>query len=166
MSEKKFVFRNIEDSPFYTVDKCAGGSGRIRNITLLGDEAMMPVPEGQRHLDDSDSFDYVHLTELPVGAWIGEHPHEGNEQFYLIVEGEGEVTLCGETFPVKPWSIAMIKSGGSHGIRNTGNVPLKYLCVQTQLSLQATQAYVGEKLEEFEARKKAMLGLEGDTFAN
>ncbi len=166
MSEKKYVFRNLEESPFYTVEKCAGGTGRINNVTILGDEAMMPVPEGCRHLDDSESFDYVHITELPVGAEIGEHPHEGNEQFYLIVEGTGEVMLCGEVFPVKPWSIAMIKSGGSHGIRNTGDVPLKYVCVQTQLSLRASQKYVQEKVDEFEARKKAMLGLEGDTFSN
>jgi mannose-6-phosphate isomerase-like protein (cupin superfamily) len=65
---------------------------------------------------------------------VGEHPHEGNEQFYLIIEGEGEVTLCGEQFPVKPWSIALIRSGGSHGIRNTGDVPLVYICVETGLA--------------------------------
>ena len=164
MSEKKYVFRNFEDAPTYTVDGCAGGDGRIQITTILGDEAMQPVPEGMRQLDDSETFDYIHLTTLPVGTTIGEHPHEGNEQFYLIVEGTGEVTLCGDVYPVKPWSVAMIKSGASHGIRNTGDIPLKYICCEAQLSLRSAQKYLQEKVDEFEAKKKEMLGLEGDTF--
>ena len=144
MEEKRYVFRNLEDSPIYEVDKCSGGEGVIVNVTLLGDEEKMPVPEGQRHLDDSKSFHYVHRTILPPGAAIGEHPHEGNQQYYLIIEGEGEVTLCGNTFPVKPWSIAMIKSGGSHGIKNTGDKPLVYVCCETSLSPVDEAAYQAE----------------------
>lgn len=145
MEEKKFVFRNFEDAPTYEVDKCSGGEGVIVCTTILGDEAKMPVPEGMRQLNDSDSFHYVHITTLPVGAMVGEHPHEGNEQFYLIVEGEGEVYLCGETHPVKPWSIAMIKSGGSHGIKNTGDKPLVYICCEISLSAEAEKKYQAEK---------------------
>jgi mannose-6-phosphate isomerase-like protein (cupin superfamily) len=131
--EKKYVFRNIEDAPAYDVSNCEGGLGTIKNITLFGDEAQMPVV-GPRNPEDNSNFHYVHRTTLPVGMSVGEHPHEGNEQFYLIIEGEGEVTLCGEQFPVKPWSIALIRSGGSHGIRNTGDVPLVYICVETGLA--------------------------------
>lgn len=129
----KYVFRNIEDAPHYDVDKCQDGVGVIANVTLFGDEAQMPVV-GPRNPEETNNFHYVHKTTLPVGAAVGEHPHTGNEQFYLIIEGEGEVTLCGNVFPVKPWSIALIRDGGSHGIRNTGNVPLVYLCVETALA--------------------------------
>ena len=101
----------------------------------VGDEPKMPVV-GPRNPEDNRNFHYVHKTTLPVNGSVGEHPHEGNEQFYLIVEGEGEVTLCGKVFPVKPWSIALIRSGGSHGIRNTGDKPLVYLCVETGLTGQ------------------------------
>ena len=145
MEEKKFVFRNIEDAPTYPVENCSGGIGTMMNTTLLGDEAKMPVPEGMRQLHDSESFHYVHKTTLPPGATVGEHPHEGNEQFYLIVEGEGEVYLCGNTYPVKPWSIAMIKSGGSHGIKNTGDKPLVYICCEISLSAEAERKYQEEK---------------------
>jgi len=134
MSDKLYVFRNFEDAPTYDVPNCSGGNGTIVCTTLLGDEAQMPVPEGMRQLDDSKSFHYLHYTVLPVGATVGEHPHTGNEQFYLIIEGEGEVTLCGKVFPVKPWSIALIRDGGSHGIRNTGDVPLVYICCETSLA--------------------------------
>ncbi len=130
---EKYVFRNIEDAPHYPVANCENGTGTIDNITLFGDEAKMPVI-GPRNPEATDNFHYVHKTTLPVGGSVGEHPHTGNEQFYLIVEGQGEVTLCGKVFPVKPWSLALIRDGGSHGIRNTGNVPLVYLCVETGLT--------------------------------
>ncbi len=129
---EKFVYRNIEDAPAYDVANCENGAGTIANVTLFGDEAKMPVV-GPRNPESTENFHYVHRTTLPVGGSVGEHPHEGNEQFYLIIEGEGEVTLCGKVMPVKPWSIALIRSGGSHGIRNTGNIPLVYLCVETGL---------------------------------
>ena len=128
----KFVFRNIEDAPAYDVANCENGAGVIANVTLFGDEAKMPVV-GPRNPEENTNFHYVHRTTLPVGGSVGEHPHEGNEQFYLIIEGEGEVTLSGNVFPVKPWSIALIRTGGSHGIRNTGDKPLVYLCVETGL---------------------------------
>lgn len=128
----KYVFRNIEDAPAYDVANCENGAGTIANITLFGDEPKMPVV-GLRNPEENNNFHYVHKTTLPVGGSVGEHPHVGNEQFYLIVEGEGEVALCGNVFPVKPYSIALIRSGGSHGIRNTGDRPLVYLCVETGL---------------------------------
>ncbi len=128
----KYVYRNIEDAPAYDVANCENGAGTIANVTLFGDEAKMPVV-GPRNPEAADNFHYVHRTTLPVGGGVGEHLHTGNEQFYLIIEGEGEVTLCGKVMPVKPWSIALIRSGGSHGIRNTGSTPLVYLCVETGL---------------------------------
>lgn len=129
----KFVFRNIEDAPTYDVANCQNGAGTIVNTTLFGDDPKMPVV-GLRNPEENNNFHYVHKTILPVGGSVGEHLHSGNEQFYLIVEGEGEVTLCGKTFHVKPWSVALIRSGGSHGIRNTGDKPLVYLCVETGLA--------------------------------
>jgi mannose-6-phosphate isomerase-like protein (cupin superfamily) len=129
----KFVFRNIEDAPTYDVANCENGAGTIINTTLFGDEPKMPVI-GPRNPEANGNFHYVHKTTLPVGGSVGEHFHYGNEQFYLIVEGEGEVTLSGQLFHVKPWSIALIRTGGSHGIRNTGDKPLVYLCVETGLA--------------------------------
>jgi mannose-6-phosphate isomerase-like protein (cupin superfamily) len=129
----QFVFRNLEDAPAYDVVGSAPGLGTFFNITLFGDEPKMPMT-CPRNPEENPNFHYVHRTTLPVGGCVGEHPHVGNEQFYLVIEGEGEVTLCGHVFPVKPWSIALIRSGGSHGIRNTGTTPLTYVCVETGLA--------------------------------
>lgn len=135
MEEKKFVFRNFEDAPTYKVLSDKSPAGYYINTTLFGNEETQHiVGEITENPEETPNFHYVHRTTLPVGGEVPEHPHTGNEQFYLVMEGEGEVTLCGNKYPVKPLSLALIRSGGSHGIRNTGNVPLIYLCVETHLA--------------------------------
>ena len=130
----KYVFRNLEDAPAYQVEGDSSGIGTFWNVTLFGDEPKMPMGDVPRNPEQNHNFHYVHRTTLPVGGCVGEHPHQGNEQFYLIIEGTGEVTLCGKVFPVKPWSIALIRDGGSLGLRNTGTTPLTYVCVETGLA--------------------------------
>ena len=134
---KNFVFRNVEDACEYKVVNENCPDGYFINRTLFGDEPQQKIL-GERvcNPEERKNFHYVHRTTLPVGGKVGEHPHVGNEQFYLVMEGEGIVTLCGEEFPVKPWSIALIRSGGSHGIRNTGSMPLTYVCVETSLAAE------------------------------
>ena len=105
------------------------------NSTLFGDEPQQKcIGDRVVNPEPNPNFHYVHRTTLPVGGMVAEHTHNGNEQFYLVLEGEGEVTLCGNKFPVKPWCLALIRDGGSHGIRNTGNTPLTYVCVETGLT--------------------------------
>lgn len=127
---KKYVFRRCEDAPHYDVEHCGGGLGALKIITVLGDEPKMPV---RCNPNDSENFHYMHLTTMPIGATMGEHVHEGSEQFYLFVEGKGEVTLCGDKFEVGPWDLALLKNGGSHGLKNTGDIPLKYICCEVEI---------------------------------
>lgn len=133
----RFVFRTEADAQAYKVinDKCP--EGYFVNRTLFGDEPQQKcIGERTANPEERPNFHYVHITTLPVGGEVGEHPHNGNEQFYLVLEGEGIVTLCGNQYPVKPRCIALIRDGGSHGIRNTGDTPLVYVCVETGLSGQ------------------------------
>lgn len=92
---------------------------------------LMPV---RCNPNDSENIHYIHISTLPPGASMGEHVHEGSEQFYLFVEGKGEVTLCGEAFDVGPWDVALLKDGGTHGLHNTGDTPLKYICCEVGLT--------------------------------
>lgn len=98
-----------------------------------------------------NSVVFFHEVTIPVGATEGAHHHIGSEELYYIVEGEGiaymgddddpqtsryplvqrpvfgEGTKPLREIPVKPGSVIFTKSGGRHGIRNTGNVPLKFV---------------------------------------
>ncbi len=131
---EKFVIRTAEgnDAPLYECPNqmgFAGESGSYTLRTILGDEPKQPF---RGRPEDSVNFHYVHITYLPEGAMVGEHVHESNEQFYLIIQGEAEITLCGQKFPAKPYTIAVIRPGGYHGIRNTGKGDVIYICCEVE----------------------------------
>src|ERR1043166_3831057 len=97
------------------------------------------------------SLIFFHEVTIPPGKVEGTHQHIGSEELYYIVEGEGIAylrvgddpktdsfpTVEREVFglgrrdfkqlPVKPGSVIYTKSGGMHGIRNPGSVPLKFV---------------------------------------
>lgn len=94
---------------------------------------------------------FFHEVTIPPGKVEGTHQHIGSEELYYISQGEGiaylrvgddpktdrfpvekrEVFGLGpkefRALPVKPGSVIFTKSGGMHGIRNPGTVPLKFV---------------------------------------
>jgi mannose-6-phosphate isomerase-like protein (cupin superfamily) len=94
---------------------------------------------------------FFHQVTIPPGCIEGTHQHIGTEELYYIIEGEGNIYAganddpntatyptvvrpiygleprpCRE-LPVKPGNLIFTKSGGIHGIRNTGDVPLRFV---------------------------------------
>ncbi|NIF21364.1 MULTISPECIES: cupin domain-containing protein [Pantoea] len=64
------------------------------------------------------------LTVKP-GDSIGYHQHKDNEDAYIIVSGEGTFKdTDGKDYPVKAGDITVVRKGESHGLTNTGKVPL------------------------------------------
>ncbi|NOQ14310.1 MAG: cupin domain-containing protein [Methyloprofundus sp.] len=101
---------------------------------------------------------FFHEVTIPAGKVEGTHRHIGSEELYYIVSGNG-VAYMGENddpslaelptveraiygldpknckeIPVKPGSVIFTKSGGIHGIRNTGTKPLKFIAFLYQSS--------------------------------
>jgi mannose-6-phosphate isomerase-like protein (cupin superfamily) len=66
---------------------------------------------------------------LPSGSSIGFHAHEGEEEIFYILSGEGEVTETGKPSPVGPGDAVLTGGGGGHAIINTGSEPLEFLAV-------------------------------------
>lgn len=65
----------------------------------------------------------VFMTLKP-GEEIGNEVH-GNDQFFRIEEGEGEVTINGITTPIRDdWAI-IVPAGAQHNVKNNGKTPLK-----------------------------------------
>jgi uncharacterized cupin superfamily protein len=78
------------------------------------------------------------LTVVPPGkrAWPV-HNHRANEEMFFVLEGEGEVRIGSETFPIKKGDVIAHPPGGpetAHQIVNTSNAELKYLAVATRIS--------------------------------
>ncbi|MGH7151925.1 MAG: cupin domain-containing protein [Planctomycetota bacterium] len=98
-----------------------GGKGEIAFARLF------------RHDDFRAPISFVDYAVIPPGSSIGEHRHGENEEIYLVLEGEGEMTLEEERFPVGPGTVIVNRAGGLHGLRNTGNADLRIFVVEVRL---------------------------------
>jgi uncharacterized cupin superfamily protein len=78
------------------------------------------------------------VTVVPPGkrAWPF-HSHRVNEEMFFILEGQGEVRIGAETFPIRTGDVIAHPPGGpetAHQIVNTSSAELKYLAVSTRIS--------------------------------
>lgn len=65
---------------------------------------------------------------LPPGRRSRRHRHLQSEELYHILEGEGRLTVGGETVAVRAGDTALIPPRVEHAIENTGAQPLRFLC--------------------------------------
>jgi mannose-6-phosphate isomerase-like protein (cupin superfamily) len=77
---------------------------------------------------------FLDVAELPPGTSVGLHTHAGTEEeFYLILEGTGEMTRNGEVFPVEPGDLIRNPPGGTHSLRTTGDQPLRMFVFELEV---------------------------------
>ncbi len=78
------------------------------------------------------------ITVVPPGKRaFPAHSHRANEEMFFVLEGEGEVRIGGERFPIKKGDVIACPPGGpelAHQIVNTSQAELRYLSVSTKLS--------------------------------
>ncbi len=62
------------------------------------------------------------------------HNHLGNDEMFVILEGEGTYRFGDTEYPVKPGDVCAAPRGGpetAHQLVNSGSKPLKYLGIST-----------------------------------
>ena len=76
------------------------------------------------------------VTSLPPGKRAFPfHSHKVNEEMFFVLEGEGEVRIGSQSYPIKKGDFMAHPPGGgdtAHQIINTGSVELRYLGVSTR----------------------------------
>lgn len=68
----------------------------------------------------------VGVVRLEPGASIGDHSHEGDEDFYYCLSGSGVVIDNGVEQPFTPGTLQITRSGESQALRNTGETELVF----------------------------------------
>ncbi len=83
------------------------------------------------------------LTVLPPGkAQCPFHSHHGEEEMFLILEGEGELRFGDQRYPIRQHDLIACPTGGAevaHQIINTGRVTLRYLALSTLVEVEACE---------------------------
>ena len=65
---------------------------------------------------------------LPPGAANLAHRHPEAEEIYYVLSGRGSMTVGEETREIGPHHAVLIPPGTDHGLVNTGDEPLVFLC--------------------------------------
>ena len=63
-------------------------------------------------------FSFVHHTVLPPQTSIGIHQHGDDEEFYAVLNGEGEMLIDGKTKQVKKGDVILNEPYGIHALKN------------------------------------------------
>ncbi|MFP6899299.1 MAG: cupin domain-containing protein [Opitutales bacterium] len=90
-------------------------------IAQLDEVEGVPCPCGtsrRAFAEVEDAVASMHLVEISRDSQT--HYHKGMTEIYVVLEGEGEIELDGERFPVKPLTAIYLKPGCRH--RAIGNL--------------------------------------------
>jgi len=112
----------------------------IRNFYEINPKSENNCHDGEGIIKVVEIFDsfatkmqYFHYTVLPPGTSIGVHRHENDEEFYVVLEGFGEMEVDGVKRSVSAGDVIMNKPFGTHGLKNTsGSVDLKILVFEVK----------------------------------
>jgi mannose-6-phosphate isomerase-like protein (cupin superfamily) len=118
----------------------AAGPPKIPNATLGSDKAKLTrEPFGDLRIYFTGATDQV--KSMTAGSLLlkpGMSPHPPHEhpeeEFMVITEGTGEITLDGKVTKVGPGSMMYSAGGRTHGIVNTGKTPLLFYFYKWQTS--------------------------------
>lgn len=112
--------RGSDNTPEKVIYNMHGGKGEARVLSLFEAEF-------------TSSIRFLHHTILLPGATIGHHLHQGNEELYFILRGQGIMVVDKEEEKVGPGDAVLTKSGSSHSLRNVGEEPLEILVLEAEV---------------------------------
>ena len=77
----------------------------------------------------------ISVNTVPKGFKVPfNHKHRQNEEVYIILKGEGIMTIDGEAVKVKEGSAVKILPEASRTIENTSDGIFQFICVQAKAS--------------------------------
>ena len=110
----------------------AGAGPKLPDATVAAGQAKLTKESfGEQRVYFEGATDQVKsMTAGSVLLKPGAEPHPPHEhpeeEFLLITEGTGEITMAGKPTKVAPGAMMYVAAGHTHGIRNTGNTPLLF----------------------------------------
>jgi len=77
------------------------------------------------------------------------HCHHGEEEMFLIIEGEGELRFGDKRYPIRKHDVIACPTGGpdvAHQIINTGRTTMRYLALSTFVDVETCEYPDSQKI--------------------
>ena len=96
----------------------------VEEYHRLRDHILMDAGEmGSRNMS-------VTWLDVPGGVEQELHSHEEAEQVYIVVRGNGRMTVAGDTQEIAPGDLVLVPPATDHSIANDGDA--EFCCVSVQ----------------------------------
>lgn len=99
-----------------TREKMRGGEGNVKFV----------------HLAEAAKENHTRILAeitLDPGCSVGYHDHQDETEYYFFLSGTGIANDNGKEITVNAGDSMITGNGASHGVKNTGNVPLVFHAV-------------------------------------
>ena len=75
----------------------------------------------------------ISINTVPKGFKVPfNHKHKQNEEVYIVLNGEGAMTIDGEAVKVKEGSVVKVAPEAARTIENTGDGEFEFICIQAK----------------------------------
>ncbi len=95
-----------------------------------GGEGSMSLYEIWGKSDFKSNVDFIDQMLIPPKSTIGYHKHGNNEEMYIVLEGQGVMTVNNEATLVRKGDMILNAPHGSHGLHNHSEADLDVLVIQ------------------------------------
>ena len=83
--------------------------------------------------DFISNVDFFCRGIIPPGCSVGYHKHGNDEEMYIVLNGQGTMTLDGKEFSVSKGDMILNPPGGEHGLVNDSDNDIEVLIIQISL---------------------------------
>jgi mannose-6-phosphate isomerase-like protein (cupin superfamily) len=83
--------------------------------------------------DFKSKIDFFDRVVVPPGSTIGFHKHGKNEEMYIVLEGDGLMTIEDDEVTVGKGDMILNPAGGRHGLVNNSREDIDILVIQISL---------------------------------